>query len=100
MNDDRGAQERELPRPHGVRGAGRAGAHRRRPGPASGDGHDGSWQPRPDSPRARRPKARSWWVELPVLLVLALLLALLIKSFVVQAFYIPSSSMENTLDIG
>jgi signal peptidase I len=27
-------------------------------------------------------------------------LALLIKSFVVQAFYIPSSSMENTLEIG
>jgi signal peptidase I len=42
----------------------------------------------------------SWWVELPILLVFALLLALLIKSFVVQAFYIPSSSMENTLEIG
>jgi signal peptidase I len=32
--------------------------------------------------------------------VFALVLALLIKSFVVQAFYIPSSSMENTLEIG
>jgi signal peptidase I len=32
--------------------------------------------------------------------VIALLIALLIKSFVVQAFYIPSSSMEDTLDIG
>jgi signal peptidase I len=42
----------------------------------------------------------SWWVELPVLLIFALVLALLIKSFVVQAFYIPSSSMENTLEIG
>ena len=42
----------------------------------------------------------SWWVELPILLVFALILALLIKSFVVQAFYIPSSSMENTLGIG
>jgi signal peptidase I len=42
----------------------------------------------------------SWWVELPVLLVFALVLALLIKSFVVQAFFIPSSSMENTLEIG
>ncbi len=30
----------------------------------------------------------------------ALVLALLIKTFVVQAFFIPSSSMENTLDIG
>jgi signal peptidase I len=42
----------------------------------------------------------SWWVELPILLVFALVLALLIKSFVVQAFFIPSSSMENTLEIG
>jgi signal peptidase I len=51
----------------------------------------------------RRGKHRpnmSWWVELPILLVFALVLALLIKSFVVQAFYIPSSSMENTLEIG
>jgi signal peptidase I len=48
--------------------------------------------------RARR--TRSFWRELPVLFMIALLIALLIKSFVVQAFYIPSSSMENTLDIG
>jgi signal peptidase I len=39
-------------------------------------------------------------VELPILLVFALALALVIKTFVVQAFYIPSSSMENTLNIG
>jgi len=49
--------------------------------------------------RRKRPNM-SWWVELPILLVFALVLALLIKSFVVQAFYIPSSSMENTLEIG
>ncbi|GII58978.1 hypothetical protein Pth03_73670 [Planotetraspora thailandica] len=42
-------------------------------------------------------KKGSFWRELPVLIVAALLLALLIKSFVVQAFYIPSESMENTL---
>ena len=35
-----------------------------------------------------------------MLVVVALVLALLIKSFVVQAFYIPSASMENTLEIG
>jgi signal peptidase I len=51
------------------------------------------------APRKAR-KARSFWRELPVLFVIALAIALLIKSFVVQAFYIPSSSMENTLDIG
>ena len=51
------------------------------------------------SPRKKR-KARSFWRELPLLIVIALAIALLIKSFVVQAFFIPSSSMENTLDIG
>jgi signal peptidase I len=49
---------------------------------------------------AKRSKSRSWWIELPILLVFALVLALIIKTFVVQAFFIPSSSMENTLDIG
>jgi signal peptidase I len=35
--------------------------------------------------------------ELPVLIFVALALALLIKTFLVQAFFIPSDSMENTL---
>ena len=35
--------------------------------------------------------------ELPVLILLAFALALLLKTFVVQAFYIPSGSMEQTL---
>ena len=35
--------------------------------------------------------------EVPVLIVLAFALALLLKTFVVQAFYIPSGSMEPTL---
>jgi len=38
--------------------------------------------------------------ELPFLLLVAFLLALLIKTFVVQAFYIPSESMEPTLNVG
>ena len=45
-------------------------------------------------------RRRSFLRELPVLIVVALVLALLIKSFVIQAFYIPSASMENTLEIG
>src|SRR5439155_16051557 len=34
------------------------------------------------------------------LLILALILALIIKTFLIQAFYIPSGSMEHTLDVG
>jgi signal peptidase I len=37
---------------------------------------------------------------LPVLVGIALVLALVIKAFAVQAFYIPSASMEDTLKIG
>ncbi len=43
---------------------------------------------------------RSFWVELPLLIGIALLLALLIKTFLVQAFSIPSDSMQNTLQRG
>jgi signal peptidase I len=45
-------------------------------------------------------RRRGFWREIPVLIVLALVLALVIKSLVVQAFYIPSGSMQNTLAIG
>jgi signal peptidase I len=48
----------------------------------------------------RKRKHRSFLVELPFLLAIALGLALLIKAFVLQAFFIPSGSMENTLQIG
>jgi signal peptidase I len=41
--------------------------------------------------------ARSFWRELPLLIVVALVVAVLIKSFLVQAFYIPSASMADTL---
>ena len=37
--------------------------------------------------------------ELPVLVVVALGIAILVKAFVVQAFFIPSGSMEDTLKI-
>jgi signal peptidase I len=37
--------------------------------------------------------------ELPVLIVVALIIAVVIKTFVVQAFVIPTGSMQNTLEI-
>ena len=40
------------------------------------------------------------WQELPLLLVVAFCLAVLIRTFLLQAFYIPSSSMETTLLVG
>jgi len=48
----------------------------------------------------RKRRGRSFWLELLMLGAIALVLALLIKSFVVQAFFIPTGSMENTLNIG
>ena len=49
---------------------------------------------------ADRKRSRSTWRELPILIVVALTIALVIKTFVVQPFFIPSSSMENTLLVG
>ncbi|HEV3503831.1 MAG TPA: signal peptidase I, partial [Actinomycetes bacterium] len=43
---------------------------------------------------------RRFFAELPFLLVAALVLTVLVKGFLIQAFYIPSRSMEPTLDIG
>ena len=51
------------------------------------------------APPRKRGGAGGFLRELPVLIVVALALALLIKAFLVQAFYIPSGSMEQTLAI-
>ncbi|MFF7855769.1 signal peptidase I [Streptomyces sp. NPDC007904] len=52
-----------------------------------------------DTPPQQK-KPRSFWKELPILIGIALVLALLIKTFLVQAFSIPSDSMQNTLQQG
>jgi len=61
-------------------------------------------QPTPPAPpgqerrqRPDRPKRKSFFRELPGIVITALLISVLIKTFLVQAFYIPSGSMENTL---
>jgi signal peptidase I len=47
----------------------------------------------------RRRRARLY-AELPLLVLTAFVLAMVVKGFLVQAFYIPSRSMEPTLDVG
>ena len=44
----------------------------------------------------KKHKKAPWW-ELPVLIAVAIAVAVLIKTFLVQPFYIPSESMEKTL---
>ena len=46
------------------------------------------------------PRKGSVLREFPILIIVALAVSLLIKTFLVQFFYIPSGSMENTLQIG
>lgn len=62
-------------------------------------GADASWRQRrrtrQAAKRANRRKA-PWW-ELPALILLAIVIAIVVKTFVVQPFYIPSQSMEKTL---
>jgi signal peptidase I len=127
MNDDQSMHDRALTdagkdgRPAGVGGVaaggpgGSAGGHGAPAGqPASGRAGQAGDVPAAEVPAAAgEPEAvageagggapgkrRSFWRELPVLVVVALVIALVIKTFVVQAFYIPSSSMENTLEVG
>jgi signal peptidase I len=64
------------------------------PGDAPAEGPGG---PRPGHRRKR--KQRSFWRELPILIAVALVLAVVIKTFAIQAFWIPSGSMENTLQV-
>src|SRR3712207_5073811 len=76
--------------------------------PGGGQGHESegpaSDQPAPDQPashrsggRKRDKKKGSLLRELPILLLVAFVLALIVKTFFVQAFFIPSGSMEQTL---
>ena len=76
--------------------ADRAGGERSA-GPAHAGGH---------SRRARKAKAREgrsplflWLKEVATVVIVAIVLSFLIKTFLFRAFYIPSESMVNTLDV-
>lgn len=49
-----------------------------------------------DKPKKRR---RSFWAELPFLVIIAVVVAVIIKTFLVQTFWIPSGSMIPALEV-
>lgn len=57
----------------------------------------GDQPPTDPGPKKRKRRKLSFWQELPILLVVAFGLAVLLQSFVIKAFFIPSGSMERTL---
>ncbi len=68
---------------------------------AAGPAHAG-----PTSKRAKRAKSKEnrspfmlWLKEVATVVVVAIVLSFLIKTFLFRAFYIPSESMVNTLDV-
>ena len=60
---------------------------------ADGGGAEDSSGRQPDK------KKGSFWKELPILLGVAILVAVLVRTFVIQTYYIPSGSMETTLEL-
>jgi signal peptidase I len=79
--------------------------------PPSGNGSDGSDSSGPgdgdtgagaEGAPARGPKrgSKRALIEWGILIVVAIVIAIVIKTFLFQAFYIPSASMEPTLQIG
>jgi signal peptidase I len=62
----------------------------------------GASTPKPDARAKRKARGGAFGFvrELPFLLLVAFALALVIKSLLIQAFFIPSESMQNTLNPG
>ena len=67
--------------------------------PGSADPPDSSEPARGSSAQPPRPpkKKRPFWIEFPILIVIAFVLTFLIQTFLVKVYYVPSGSMETTL---
>jgi len=66
--------------------------------PEASDHHGAKVRHWRDLSRKRNSKAkRPWWIELPILIVIAFVLTFLIQTFVARVYYVPSGSMEHTL---
>lgn len=58
----------------------------------------GAAAPDDTRPGKRAPrKQRPWWIELPIIVVIAFLATFLIQTFIARVYYVPSGSMEQTL---
>lgn len=68
--------------------------------PTSGPEHQGRAERRKLARKVKRRRRRSILKEIPLLIGVALAIALVLKTFLVQAFVIPSGSMEQTIRIG
>lgn len=81
---------------------GRPGGHTAQAGPAGALAPNlpGRADRRRLARRVKRRRRRSAVTEIPLLIVVAVVIALVLKTFLVQAFVIPSGSMENTIRIG
>ncbi|MBM7168347.1 signal peptidase I [Streptomyces sp. G44] len=90
----------------GNRGRTRAAAHGAGPQlptgsrPTSGPARPGRADRRKLAKKVKRRRRRSAIKEIPLLIGVALLIALVLKTFLVQAFVIPTGSMEQTIRIG
>lgn len=77
-----------------------AGADAEGAAPAAEAGGDDAPASEPDLGSVEEePKRTRWWVELPLLLLTAVVVTLIVKALFAQAFYIPSGSMEPQLNI-
>ena len=71
-----------------------------RPGEGTPSGIDASESPEVAMAGEKKRTRIPGWLEFPLLIVGAFLVAFLVKTFLVQAFYIPTGSMEDTLQVG